>query len=644
MPKIDSLKRELRNVDKQPDRYAKDTLLYRAIRAVMRAYGDVNVDSAFHYNKLLIKLCTEKKLPQQLVYAHYYTGILYQIKGDNYKAIQAHYKALAMAQKLQLYAQMAASYGQLAHAFSTLNNKKKALALCQQGLAILRKCSLAESYHERLTLLNALGVVYREQGDLARALNVNQEMYALGRNTPNQQWYEAQGLHAIGLVYRDLGELTKAVDYHKKALVIARKNGSVELEVNILVNTAALYIQQKNWPRAIDYCNEAKQIARRANNSRIVAEADEKLYIIYRQTRQWDKALAAYESFVSLRDSLSKETNQQRIDLLQAQYTATNALQQEKVRSLEQQNRDEQTRNGLFGSIAVVVLVAGLLFGNNRRLQGKNREIDRQRALLETARAQLTDINKTLESRVEARTQELVIANQELIRKNEEIKEALFKGQTIERKRVALELHDNLSSLLSAINMSIQAINPHNLSESQQSVYQNVKQLIQNAYAEVRNISHNILPAELGREGLAPTLTRLISQLNQNSALHFSLTITGLQERLPVEIEFNVYSIVWELINNAIRHAQASTVDISLFKTDIGVNLSVIDDGIGMGQHPDKWGVGLQNIQTRLDSLGGTFNALLPTEKGTRILIKIPIETSSIEETVRANEARIRAQ
>lgn len=232
------------------------------------------------------------------------------------------------------------------------------------------------------------------------------------------------------------------------------------------------------------------------------------------------------------------------------------------------------------------------------------------------------------------RTAELLSANQSLIRKNDEIKQALFKGQTIERKRVALELHDNLSSLLSAVNMSIQSLNPHNLSEPEQSLYRSVKQLIQNAYAEVRNISHNILPAELDRDGLAPTLTTFLDKLNQSLAIRFSLVLTGLTERLPVEIEFNVYSIVLELLNNAIKHAHATSVQIELARTNEGMNISVSDNGIGMGQQTGKRGVGLQNIQARLDSLGGTFGVRLPNELGTRIHINIPIETVSLDGNV----------
>lgn len=633
-PQIDSLKQVLRRWDGQPNGYVKDSLRCQTLKAIMRAYADVNINQSVHYNALMIKLCTDSRLESDLVYAFQYAGYLYQIKGNYYKSIQFHYKALALAEKLKEYTRMARSLGALAHAYTGFEDYKDdstIVGFCRQGLELLHK--YPDTTIE-LSILNVLGTVHRKQDKLAEALKVNRKMYQLAQRE-HIQWYEAQGLQAIGWVYKEMGDMTKAHHYTQSALSVCSEQrrddlkGRVDLKGNILANIADIYIRQRKWPEALQYCKQAKEIAIQTNNSSVLAESEEQLYKIFKNTNQPVKALKSHEGFVFLRDSLSKETNEQRIEMLNAEYK----YEQNANKLLIQENKNQklaQRSNIQFLGIVVILLVAALLFWNTKRLQAKNLEINRQRTLLEAAGRQLADMNKTLETRVEERTEELQLANQELIQTNEKIKEALFKGQTIERKRVALELHDNLSSLLSAVNMSVQTINTQNLSQSEQVIYQNIKQLIQNAYAEVRNISHNILPAELEQEGLATALTTLVCQLNQNSPLRFLLTITGLQVRLPVEIEFNVYSIVFELINNAIKHAKATTISINLFRTTSGIDLSVSDDGIGLDQQDTKRGVGLRNIRTRLDSLDGTFTTLLPTEKGTRILIKIPIETVGI--------------
>ncbi len=628
-PKIDSLKRVLVRLQNQPPEHSRDTLLFKTLKAVMNDFSDINLDSSFRYNTRLIAHCEQTHLPKELIYAYQFAGYLHQIKGEHHQSIRVHYQALMLAEKLRQYNRIAVSQGALAHAYVSLTEYEKARKLCLQGLDVLQKHP--DSYI-KLSILNVLGSIYREQGKLTDALTTNQAFYALAKAEKNE-WYESQSLHAIGWVYKEMGDFSKALVYFLNALTRSRQTGSHDLEGSILLNITRLYLGQQNWTQAIRYCTMARQTATKVNLSSVVVEADELFYEIYKRMGNTPKALKAYESYVMLRDSLSQERNEQRIEALQAQYDNAqkeSALQKQQVLLLAQKNQNgqlAQIRNGLFAGIAAILVVAGLLYWNNRRLQLKNGQINQQRILLETAQTQLADVNRTLETRVDERTAELVTANQELIQKNEEIKAALFKGQTIERKRVALELHDNLSSLLSAVNMSMQYINPQNLTHSEQSVYQNVKQLIQNAYSEVRNISHNILPATLEKEGLITTLTTLVNQLNQNSPLRFTFTISGLTERLPVEIEFNLYSIVLELINNVIKHAQATTVAIDLSQTTNGIDLTVADNGVGLGSAADKRGVGLQNIQARLDSLGGTFETNQSTKTGTRIQIKIPIDT-----------------
>ncbi len=588
----------------------------------MRAYLDVNIDSSRHYATRYVDMCERLSFQKELIYAYQFIGHVYQVRGDHHQSIHFHYKALRLAQELHQYTRIARSYSALGHAYASLKEYDQAKELCFQGQDVLRQ------YPDTiisLSILNALGATYRGLNKPDSALLVNLEMYRLAQS--NQQlaqserikWHKAEALHAIGWDYMNLGDLQKPLGYYKDALSIAREIESPDLEASILLHIAELYRLLGNWTQAIEYCNEAKERAKPHKNTSIVSEADEKLYRIFKQTGNWANALTAYEQHVVLRDSLAKGEAEQRIE-----------AEKNKYDSEKKEAQYKHTQTLLLSVAGVILVIASLLVGNVRRLQAKNRKINQQRALLETARRDLAEANATLETRVQERTEALVTANIILTQKNEEIKAALFKGQTIERKRVALELHDNLSSLLSAVNMSMQSINPQHLSESEQSIYRTLKQLIQNAYAEVRNISHNIMPAELEKDGLVPTLTALANRLNQTTQLHFTLTVKGLTLRLPVEIEFNVYSIVLELINNVIKHAQATSVGITLVRTTDDIQLTVADDGVGLEQQSTKRGVGLQNIQARLDSLGGTLNSPF-SNKGTRIDIKIPIETAYID-------------
>jgi signal transduction histidine kinase len=290
-----------------------------------------------------------------------------------------------------------------------------------------------------------------------------------------------------------------------------------------------------------------------------------------------------------------------------------------------QKQQISQTRNlFLLGGLLALIL-AGVLFWNNRRLNTQNKLIESQKTQIMLAQEQLENANQNLEFKVSQRTQELALANNELIHKNEEIKTALFTGQSIERKRVASELHDNVSSLLSAVNMTMQAISGKALSETDQKVYQNVREMIKSAYAEVRNISHNIMPAGLEKDGLLQTIEQLLEKINANKQLSFNLITKGIEERLPVQIELNVYSLILELINNIIKHSEATRATINLLQNDNSLTLKVDDNGVGFDIQDSSFGNGMINMKSRIDALNGTFSCESERQKGTQFEIKIPL-------------------
>lgn len=306
---LDSLKRELKRLATQPAGYPTDTLRCQTIKALMRAYIDVNVDSSAQYNLRMVGLCQRANLQKDLIYAYQYAGYLYQVKGDYYQCIRFYYKALPLAEKLKEYTRMAASYGGLAHAYYSLKDHKRAYTFCQQGITVLQKHPTAFDAYVHATILNTLGATYRGQGKLRESLKTNQAIYKLAKRE-GKPWYEAQGLNAIGQIYNEMGDTAKAWIYYQKALPLCRELGSVDLECSLLLNMGQLCLKQKDWKQALTYANTAREKALRTRNSSIVAEADETLYKIYRHTGETTKSLLAHERFVLLKDSLFKEKNQ----------------------------------------------------------------------------------------------------------------------------------------------------------------------------------------------------------------------------------------------------------------------------------------------------------------------------------------------
>jgi signal transduction histidine kinase len=262
----------------------------------------------------------------------------------------------------------------------------------------------------------------------------------------------------------------------------------------------------------------------------------------------------------------------------------------------------QKNRTFLILLVLLMLSVAGFLFYN---------------------RFKLRNLNAVLDTKVRERTTELENANEVLIRKNEEISQALFKGQTIERKRVAVELHDNLSGLLSAIKMSFAAINTKNYTEKEKEIYLGLKDMMNNAYTEVRNISHNIMPEELERIGLQATIDNLIKKLNTSNQIQFTFCDL-VKKRLDSKFELNLYSITLEIINNIIKHSKATSAKITLEAVNDSVRLKAKDNGIGVGNEITN-GQGMKNMKTRVQALNGDMDIKAENQTGTEIIITIPV-------------------
>ena len=210
-------------------------------------------------------------------------------------------------------------------------------------------------------------------------------------------------------------------------------------------------------------------------------------------------------------------------------------------------------------------------------------------------------------------------------------KESLSKGQIIERKRIAIELHDNVNSILASVKASLQTIKPQNQKENQ--VYEHVLKMVDSATKEVRQISHNMLPVELEKEGLGHALLSLVLRLNLSGQTKFELNLNDFKQNLSPEIAFNLYSICLELCQNIQKHAEASQAQIEFKETSDSVEHQLImfvsDNGKGFEKAKIVEGIGLKSIQHRAKSIGADLRIQSNIGEGTVVYLKLPFSQSS---------------
>lgn len=202
---------------------------------------------------------------------------------------------------------------------------------------------------------------------------------------------------------------------------------------------------------------------------------------------------------------------------------------------------------------------------------------------------------------------------------------AIIETEEKERKRIAGELHDGLGQLLSTARLNVAGLGEDE--ESQDNVLlKNSLQLLDEACAEVRTISHNMMPGALIRLGLAEAVNELINKINDTEKIKIAYD-TNLDERLPETTEVALYRIVQEVLTNMLRHAEAKNISVRIDKTGEQLLVVIADDGKGLdvAQIQHSGGLGWKNIYSRLGLLEGTMDIASEKGKGTTITINIPL-------------------
>ncbi len=197
---------------------------------------------------------------------------------------------------------------------------------------------------------------------------------------------------------------------------------------------------------------------------------------------------------------------------------------------------------------------------------------------------------------------------------------AVIKTEEQERQRFAKDLHDGLGPLLSVIKLLVSGLDAKNTVEVNGKIRGNLRQAVDEAISSVRDISANISPHILNHFGLKDAIEAFIKRLRQSENFHVCFTTNLVKERFGYNVEVVLYRVVCELINNTLRHANATQVTIDLQLDEEVLYLEYTDNGIGfdLDTLPAHEGMGLKNMRYRLQSGNGDIEIASEQGKGMR--------------------------
>lgn len=203
------------------------------------------------------------------------------------------------------------------------------------------------------------------------------------------------------------------------------------------------------------------------------------------------------------------------------------------------------------------------------------------------------------------------------------ITEVTIQAQEKERDELGRELHDNINQILATVKMYIGMVRDKD--NANKELLGQCHDFVTEAMEEIRKLSHSLVAPSLGDIGLQEALLELAEEINMTNKLQVEVISNMPEEKiLDSRMELMLYRVVQEQVNNIIKYAQAKNAVISL-EADAGIlNMTVSDDGVGFDTSQASKGIGLRNIQNRIEYYSGTMNIISSPGNGCTISISIP--------------------
>lgn len=408
---------------------------------------------------------------------------------------------------------------------------------------------------------------------------------------------KAISFNKLAEVYKMMERYNDALEYSLLAVKISKKpkgdfGGDLYNVSSYHINAGNIYNRLDKPDSALFYSRIGLKLADSIKHREDLRDAYEQLSLAYAIKKNFDSAYFYQQLFTKLKDSIQNENSQQNILMREADLRVERNKRAQDARI----SRQQSWRNIIIG-IAVLTILMVIMFYNRRR------------------------------------TKQRMLYQEQLNKQQNEMFNLAASAQEKERKRIAEDLHDGLGSVLSAAKLKLSALNggKNFLTGEQKEKYQATLSLLDEASAELRNVSHNIMPATLSKLGLIAALSNVTERISSHAGLIVELETHGMDsgedKRLEESIEISIYRIILELLNNIVKHAEATRVIVQLIKYPAYINITVEDNGKGFEYKKavnEKKGIGLGNIESRVSYLNGTIEVDSRVGKGTVTIIDIP--------------------
>jgi signal transduction histidine kinase len=461
-------------------------------------------------------------------------------------------------------------------------------------------------------------VKYAQQGytlalDIKDTLSIMGSLFNLGIGETYTKHYKVATQHLneclrlseainnptyVADTYVGLAEIALQQQNYQEALQLLQQGleqlhiyATSDCEMKIYWGLSISYYHLKSYNQSRHFYFKALALAQQ-----FAAKELSKLYLlgseIHEKVNDPLKALAYRKQYEALNDSLLSLETQQNIQRLEVEFQTSR-----KEKEIAQQNL--------------------IIANNSLEIQKKNNVIYLSLAALVTLFSALLIIYMLFRNRQKANAEKLAALKQESELK---VLMALMEGEEKERSRLARELHDGVGGILSATKMHLSILKNEEAVPERSNKFDHTVSMLDNASQEIRTIAHNLSPDILMRYELDAALENFCQKVS-NEKLQVDFYFLGEPLRLKNNFKLIIYRIVQELVNNIIKHAEASHALVQLSLHEQVLSITVEDNGRGFNLTENK-GLGLHNLKSRVQDIGGQLNIESSEGNGTTVYLE----------------------
>ncbi|MBY0480758.1 MAG: sensor histidine kinase [Chitinophagaceae bacterium] len=573
----------LHSLIKSGDSYS---IKIKAALAILTNYETKNFDSTIYYGSQALSLARENGDSTAVANIKRHIGLAHYFKGDYHIAAKYFFESIDILERNNDKKNLAPTYNELAKLYRRIKELDKAIDIYNKASVIYK--SLKDTAGLAM-ILNESGVAYEYQENYQEALSRYKSSLMLAQSIGDSLSvsYSLSNIAGIDIIRQQYSRAEENLLRALKIRQILKDSFSIAITYSDLGSTMS---KKGDYEKSITYFLESNRLAEKIKYLELQSNNYNELSIVAQKQGDFQKALNFFSKSTALHDTIYNIEKNKQIEMLNSLYENS-----KKEHQISEQNSRIKLHNYLFLGIGLLILLAAVL---------------------------IYLLYKKYTLKKENQVQSILMHQQE------SAAVSIMEAEENERKRIATDLHDGIGQMMSAAKLNLSALEDQLVFSGieQKNHYENIISMVDDSCKEIRSISHSMMPIALIKSGLAQAVKQFLNNLN-GLPIKINFYTEGLTERVDSKIEIILFRIIQEIVNNTIKHAEASRLDISLTKEIHSINLIIEDNGKGFDitLAKNKEGIGLKNIESRVNFLKGTIEWDSKIGEGTVTAIYIPL-------------------